>query len=135
MVAEEKVFANIDFATGTDEAFPLIRILPELAGEENLDASVKKVAGSGITRTQRLRLKTGTTSIEASGKHACVVEDQEIVGAEKIGKIAKLLVAKVSGRGRKMKQARGRAVRQRLLRDQFGREFVIEIGDEHASRL
>lgn len=135
VVAEEEMFANVDLAARTDKAFPFIGILLELASKENFDASLKKIARGRIVRTQLLGLESRTVSVKARGKHSRVVEDEQVIGLEKIGEIAKLPVQKLPGGGGKMKQARVRAIGQRLLRDQFGREIVIEIGNEHAIRL
>lgn len=134
-LAEEQLFANVDLAAGTYQAFPFIGILLQLTSEENFDPSAKEVPGGGVTRAQALRLKTGAASVKTRRKNSGVVENQEIVGAEKIGEITKLPIVKYPHVGRKMQETRGRAVRQGLLRDQFGRQFVIEIGDEHAFRL
>lgn len=44
VVPKEKMFADIDLATRTDETLPVVGILLQLASEEGFDASVKKLA-------------------------------------------------------------------------------------------
>jgi len=135
VVAEEEMFADVDLAAGADETFPVVGILLELAGEQDLDASVEKIARGRIARAGRLGLETGAASVKACGKDAGVVKNEKVVGTEEIGKVKKFPIVNLAARRRKMKQARGRAVKQGLLRDEFGRKIVIEIGDEHGNRL
>ena len=47
--SEEETLADIDLAAGTNETFPFVGVLPELAGKKNFDASVKKVVRGGVT--------------------------------------------------------------------------------------
>lgn len=93
------MFADVDLAAGADETFPFTGILLELASQENFDASLKKIARGRIVRTQLLGLESRTPSVKARGKHSRVIEDEKIVGAEEIGKIAEPLVVKLSGGG------------------------------------
>ncbi len=44
VVAEEKMFADADFAAGTDQTLPLVRILTQLMSQEDLDAPAKKLS-------------------------------------------------------------------------------------------
>jgi hypothetical protein len=103
----------------------------QLAGEENFDASVEKIARGGIARAEGLGFKTGAPSVKAGGKYAGVVEDHKIGGLKKAGKIAKLTIAEGTGGSRKVKQPGGGTVRGGLLGDEFFGKVVVEIGDEH----
>jgi hypothetical protein len=49
-VAEEEMLPDADFAAGTDETLPLVRVLSQLMSEENLDAPAKELVRSGILR-------------------------------------------------------------------------------------
>jgi len=135
VVAEEEMLPDADFAAWTDQALPLVRILSQLMREENLDAPAKELVRSGILRAQRLRVEASTASVETRGKHASVVEDDEIGGVKKIGEFAEVEVAKGPARSAKTKQAGSRAIGKGLLRDQFLRKFELKIGDEHEERL
>lgn len=99
VIAEEKMLAYPNFAAWADETFPIIRIALQLAGEQDFDAAAKKVARSGIVWTDRLGLEACAASIEAGRKHARVVKDEEIAGAQEIGKIAELAVGESAGCG------------------------------------
>ncbi len=78
MVAEEEVLAYADFAAGTDEAFPVIGLGGELASEQHFDAAVKKIAGSGIMRADRLSASASAAAVKPGGKDASVVEHDQI---------------------------------------------------------
>ncbi len=99
LLSKKKMLADRDLTAGTNQAFPFVGIVPELTGEQNLDASAKKLAGSRIPRADRLRFKTFAAAIEARRKHPRVVENDEIAGPEKLGEIAKLAIGEgaVSG--------------------------------------
>lgn len=74
-------------------------------------------------------------TVKTSRKDAGVVEDYEVVWAEESGKFAKLAILKSPGRGGNMKETGSGAIRERLLGNQFRRQFEVKIGDEHAVRL
>lgn len=99
VISEKEMLPDPDFAAGADQAFPFIGVVMELAGEQDLHASVKKIAGGGIAGADRLRIKTCASSEEAGGKHTCVVEDDKIVGSEEVGEFAELTVGDGPGRG------------------------------------
>ena len=102
VITEIEMLADADLAAGADQAFPYIGIVIQLASEQDLDASVKKIARGGIVGAEWLRLKTSASPIEASGKHARIVEDDKIVGAKEVGEFAELAIGDGSGRGRQM---------------------------------
>ena len=133
--AKEQMFADADFATGTNQAFPLVGILMELAGKEDFDAAAEKVASGRAMRAQRLRFKSGSATVETGRKDFCVVEDQEISGPQQIGKTMELAIDDMSTLRRKMKKAGSGPVVERLLGDEFFGEVEIEIRDEHALKI
>jgi len=92
VATEEKMLADADFAARADETFPIVRIALQLACEQNFDASLQKISGRRIATAHRLRPHSSTPSIEPRGKHAGIVEDDEIAGAEKFGKMAPFVV-------------------------------------------
>jgi hypothetical protein len=117
VVAEEKMLADSDFAAWTDKAFPIIRFALHLSCEQDFNTAAEEVARGRILGAERLGLKAGAASKEASGKYAGVVEYQQITGVEEVGKILKLAVGENSGGGGEMKEARAGAIGQRLLGD------------------
>lgn len=135
VLAEEQMLSDGNLATGADQALPQIRIAAQLAGKQDFHTSTKKIARGGIAGTERLRLKTSTAAIEAGREDAGVVENDEIVRPEQAREIAELPVVEDPGGRKKVQHARGGAIGQRVLRDQFRRQFVMKIRDPHASRL
>ena len=63
--------------------------------------------------------------------HARVVHHQHVAGGDKRGKFAEHAVAQCAARTVEMQQAARAALGGGLLRDQFRRQFVIEIGEFH----
>jgi hypothetical protein len=102
-----------------------------LAGEQDLNASPEKIARSWISRAERLGLETFASPVQACREHAGIVEDYEIIGAQKIGELPEIAVLKRSIRGMQVQKPRCSTVRQRLLSDQLLGKVVAEIGDEH----
>jgi hypothetical protein len=116
-VAEEKMLADADFAAGTHETFPIVRVALQLACEQDFDTTAEEVARGRILRAQRLGLKTGAASKKASGEYTGVVEYQQITALEEIGQIAKVAVGESAGGGGEMEEAGAGAIGQRLLGD------------------
>ena len=133
--SEKQMLANRDLPSGPDQALPLIGIGLQLAGQEDFNAPAKKVARCGIMRTENLRLKTSAAAIQTRGKHPGVVEDDEVVGAEQVREIAELTIRKSARCGGKVKKARRCTVGEGLLGDQFFRQIVMKIGDQHAAAI
>jgi hypothetical protein len=131
LVAEEQVLADADFAAWADEALPFIRFFVELASEQDFDMSLHEAARGRIVGAKGLRFDSASAAIEAGRENTSVVEDDEIVRAKKLRKVAELAVFKPSGRSRQVKKPGGRTVWKGLLRDQFIGKIVIEIGDQH----
>jgi hypothetical protein len=115
VISEIEVLADTDFAAGANEALPLIGIVLQLAREEDLNLSAEKIVSRRVPGADGLRLKTFAPSIEPGWKHACVVEDDEIVRAEQIGKFSELTIGDGTGQAGEMQQTRSSTVGQRLL--------------------
>lgn len=133
--AEEKMLADGDLAPRADKTFPFIGIMAELASKEDLGPSVEKIPCGGIPRANGLRVESGATRIETRRKDARVVEDNEIVGTEKMGEIAELAVGKCFVSCAYVEQARGGTVGEGLLGNEFRGKIEVEIGDQHGFRL
>ncbi len=133
--AEEEMLSNTDFAAGTDETLPFIWLGCDLAGEENLDASAEEFAGGWILRAEGLRSESLAASVQTGREDACVVEDEEVGGAQKMRESAESQVFESAVRYGKAQKAGCRTVRKGHLGDQVGGKFVVKIGDEHAMRL
>lgn len=76
-----------------------------------------------------MRVEAGAVPVEACGKDAGVVEDEQVGGAEEVGEVSELAVFEGIPRTGKMEQARGRAVGEGFLRDGIRRKIVMEVGD------
>ena len=74
-------------------------------------------------------------AVKASRENSRVIEDNQIVRAKQVGELAEKPVFDPSGRRVEMKKARSRPVWKGLLRNQFWREIVMEIGDQHATLI
>jgi hypothetical protein len=135
VVTEKEAFAYTNFPSGANETFPFIRILFLLTSEEDFDSSAKEFTRCRIVGAKALRGKTAAASIQASGKHLCVVEDEEIGGTQELGEFTKLPVFNRSRGSGKMEKAGGRTIRKRVLRNQLRRQVVLKIGDEHVTQI
>ncbi len=98
-LSQKKMLTDGDLTARTNQAFPFVGIVAQLTGEQYLDASAKKLAGSRIPRANGLRLKTFAAAIETRRKHPRIVENDEIAGPEKVGEIAKLAISEDAVRG------------------------------------
>src|SRR5579862_1623554 len=117
MVAEIEMLADGNLAAGSNQAFPLVRILAQLARQQHFYASVKKVTRLGILGADRLRPQASAPAIKAGGKYASVVEHDQVAGPQQLREFAKFAVLKDARFGREMQEAGRSAVRKRLLGD------------------
>jgi hypothetical protein len=69
--------------------------------------------------------------IEPRREHSRVVEHQQILRAEQVGKVAEAVVITFAHLSSHMQQAGGSSVRQGLLGDQLRRKVVIKLGNKH----
>src|ERR1700733_7012657 len=91
-IAEKQSFPDSNLAAGTNQAFPLIRLLRKLAGEEDFNAAAKKVARRRIAAANRLSLKPGTSPVQTRGKDPRVVKNQQVVRPQEAGELFELPV-------------------------------------------
>ena len=63
--------------------------------------------------------------------HARVVHDQHVVGRDEPRDVGKAEVFERAGRAVEVQEAARGALRRRMLRDQLGREGVVEVGELH----
>jgi len=80
----------------------------------------------GILLPDGERVHARAPSEQSGRKHAGVVQDQAVPWPQKIGELAKPAVFPAPLRAMEHQHARTGAIRQRLLGDQFGGQFVIE---------
>lgn len=129
---EEEMFTHSDLAAGTDEALPFIGILSNLAGKQDFDTGTEKITRCRVAGAQRLGFKPGPAPVESRGKHARVVEDDQVVGPEQFREIAEIAISAASLEALDKQEAGGCAIGQRLLRNQCLGEVIVKVGDEHA---
>src|SRR5580700_856806 len=71
---KEQAFSYSDLAPGANQAFPLVRRLRYLPGEQNLNLALQEVAGGRVARAYRLRPGAASPAVEACGKDPRVIE-------------------------------------------------------------
>ena len=70
-------------------------------------------------------------SEEPGGQDLRIVEHQQIVRAQQLGKVAKGAIFQKLGAAIHVQQARGSTVGQGPLGDQLRRKVVVKLGDQH----
>src|SRR5581483_3048428 len=125
-VVEEERFAGLNFFCGADEGTPVVVAFArgKVLGEEDFDEA-------GRLRRVVLGVQAGACGVEACGKDARVVEDEEIAGGKELRKFGEVMVSEVAGGAREREHAAGAAGVGRMLRDEIFGEIVVEVGDEH----
>ena len=71
---------------------------------------------------------------EARLDHASIVQDQRVAPVHQGGQVRHPEIFNRPAGGQ-MKQAAGAALGRRVLRDELGRQVVVELGDEHPAQL
>ena len=135
MLPKKEVLAHTDFSPRANQAFPLARILIELARQQDLHPAVEKITRGRIPLAYGLRFGTRPPSVKAGGKHAGIVEDHEVIGAQQVGEIPKNSIFEPRVLALDMEQARISTVGERFLRNLKLGQVVMKMGDEHAARL
>ena len=69
------------------------------------------------------------------GDHAGIVEDNQFVSSEEVGKLRELRIPELAAGAFDDEQARGVAAIQRSLGDQAGRKVVVEVVYAHGAQL
>ena len=95
-----------------------------LFGEEDFDEA------GGLGRAA-LGVRAGAGGEEARGQDAGVVEDEEIAGLKELREVGEEVVAECAGGAVEDHHAAGAALGGRVLGDEFYRQVVMEVGDEH----
>jgi hypothetical protein len=132
--AEEQAFANADLAAGTDEAFPIVGISGELAGQQNLNATVEEIPGCRILRADRLSADAFAAAIEAGRKNASVIENQHIAGPQQVRKLEEEAISMAAG-SLEVKHAGAVAGGEGLLGNQVFGETEVEVGNQHGGQI
>ena len=120
VLAEEQLFSHADLSPGPHQALPLVGFARNLPGQEDFDSAPQKISRSRILRAERLRLHAASPAIQARGKDARVVEHDQVVRSQQVGKVPELCIAQLFSAAIQMQQPRRRPVGQRFL----GNEFV-----------
>lgn len=123
------MFTNAELAAGPNQAFPIVGLGGELAGEKDLDTALKKSARGGIVRAYGLNVYAFAPAIKPCGKDAGIVEDQQIAGVKQVRKVAELAIGIVAAGALQMQHPRAVTSRERLLGNEFAGEMEIEIGN------
>jgi hypothetical protein len=131
-IAEEKLFADPYLPARTNEALPFIRSLTYLLRQKNFDAPAQELARCGVPRADRLRFGPTSASIKASRKHAGIVEHDQVIGLQEIGKIPKNSVFQSPALPVQVQHAGSGPVGQRFLRNLCFGKIVVKVGNEHA---
>ena len=135
MLAEEQAFADADLASGTNQAFPIVGLGGELARQQNFDAAVEEITRRGIARADRLSASAFATAIEAGGKDASVVEDDQIAGPQQVGKVAEQAVGLLAAGSLQMQHAGSVAGGERFLGNEFVGKMEVEVGNQHGCQI
>jgi len=86
---KEKALAHPNFAAGADQALPFIWFQRYLPGEQHLDLALEEVTGGWIPRAHGLRFGSASPGIEACRKDPRVIEYNQVIRPEQIGKVTK----------------------------------------------
>ncbi len=135
VLAEEQSLADAYFAAGANQAFPIVGIGGELAGQKNLDAAVEEIAGGRIVRADRVSAGAFAAAIEPGGKDAGVVEDHKIAGLQQVREIAEQAVGITAAGSLQMQHAGTVAGGERLLGNEFVGKVEVEVRNQHDVRL
>jgi hypothetical protein len=81
----------------------------------------------------RLRVQSPSMREQPRRNHAAVVEHQQIARPQHLREIAKQPILPLARSAVEREHPRPRALRRRLLRDQFFRKFEMEIRDQHST--
>jgi hypothetical protein len=88
LLSEKQSLTNTDFSSRTNQTLPFVRLRRELSGKQDFRFSLQKFSGCWIVRADGMGARSPSPTIETCRKHSRVVEDYEVVGMQKIGKIS-----------------------------------------------
>src|SRR5450631_1224824 len=128
-------FPNPNFSPGPHQALPLIWIVRHMARQQNFDPPMEKLSCRRILRAQWLGPLSAPVAVEAGWEHPCIVHDQQVVGPQQVGELAKAAILRtlrpIDAQPVQVQKARSGAVRQWLLGNAFGRQIILEVRDKH----
>src|SRR5262249_219974 len=127
LFAEENSFSYADFPARTHQCLPFQG--RNLSCKQDLYPAVEKISRRRILFAHGLGAQTGPAAKESRRKNPAVVQDQEIVRAQEAGKVNELTVFKCAVRQAQVEHARGAALRERLLGNEFSGQKKIEFGN------
>jgi hypothetical protein len=79
---EKQPFTYANLAAGTNQTSPIVRLGGELAGEQNLNPALEKIARCGITLADSVSPRAIAAAVQPGGKDAGIVEYQQIAGSK-----------------------------------------------------
>ena len=95
MKTKVKLFPDPDLPPGPYQAFPLIRIIRHLAGQQNFDASAEKIPRRPVVRAHGLGTLSAAVAVEPCREHPRIVQHQQVGRPQQAGEIAKAPVLPV----------------------------------------
>ncbi len=94
---EADALADAQLAAGADQRLPIAAIRADRAHQHHLHPAAEILVALGVVFADGQRAHAGAMAEEARGKHAGIVEDQAIAGAEIGGEVAEGAVFPAAG--------------------------------------
>jgi hypothetical protein len=85
---------HANFAARTNQAFPFVWLLRDLAGKQDLDSSLEKLPRRRVLRAYRLCPNPTSGTVKSGRKDPCIVEYNQVIRAQEIGKVTKPAILK-----------------------------------------
>jgi hypothetical protein len=130
-LAEEQAFADPDFAAGPNQAFPIIGLGGELAGQENLDAAAEEIACRRIGRADRVSAGAFAAAIQPRRKDAGVVENEQVAALQELREVAEQAVGTAAGGSLQVEHAGTIASGEGFLGNEVVGKMEVEVGNQH----
>ena len=105
MLPEKKPLTDADLAPGMHQRLPGKARFIELSGKQRLHLAAQKIACCRIAFAHRLRSRSGAAAQQARGEHSRVVENQQIIWAQQLRKIAEPAIYEAARGSFHMQQA------------------------------
>jgi hypothetical protein len=134
-LAEKQAFADADLAAGPNQAFPIVGLGGELAGQENLDAAAEEIACRRIVRAERVSAGALAAAIEPGWKDAGVVENEQVAALQELREMAEQAVGTAAGGSLQVEHAGTIASGKGFLGNEVVGKMEVEVGNQHAARL
>ncbi len=130
-LAEKQAFADADFAAGPNQAFPIVGLGGELAGQENLDAAAEEIACRRIVRADRVSAVAFAAAIEPCWKDAGVVENEQVAGLQQFREVAEQAVGIAAAGSLEVEHAGTIASGKRFLGNEVVWKMEVKVGNQH----